>query len=199
MTEISTEQLIYLLYAKAYLEGGTVTKGTVKSCLPSEWKEKAEKIYSALKKQSLIEVLTKEGKPTNRDGRFSLTEQGRKLLITNLASTDYKFTTSKGHRVLNTLLACIKEVGETHPQDNLLEGMTFDEFQKEFKALYFEERRQQELRGVVAVHSQELCQKFAKEHSISTEKLNHYFELLKASGEILSVVEKDKELIQWVE
>ncbi len=202
MAELTTEQLVYLLYAKAYTEAAeaeTVTNGTVKVCLPSQWKEKAEKIYDALKTQKLIELRTKEGKPTNKKGRFSITEQGNSSLVANLATTDYKFTSSKGYRVLNTLLACIKEAAETHPQIKSSDEMSFDEFREKFKAIYFEERRQQEIRGVVAIYSQEICQKFIKRYPISSEKLEQYFDLLKVNGEILAVIEKNTELIQWVE
>jgi hypothetical protein len=191
MTQLTVEQLIYLLYASAYIEADTVTKGTVKSYLPSEWKGKAEPIYDALQSEGLIKQIAK--------GRFSVTDQGVAALVTNLGTTDYKFDSVKGPKVLNVLLDCLKKAAKAHPQAKSSEEMSFDEFQEIFKALYFEERRQQELRGVVAIHSKELCQKFREQNSISQEKLNHYFEQLKSTSQILAVVEKGHELIQWVE
>ncbi|MBD1926430.1 hypothetical protein H6F74_09240 [Trichocoleus sp. FACHB-90] len=191
MAKLTTEQLIYLLYARAYTEGDTVTKSTVKSYLSAEWKETVDKIYDALQAQELIKQTGK--------GRLSVTEQGVQALIANLATTDYKFSSVKGPKVLNTLLTCIKEAVNSHSQVMPFKEMTFDEFQEKFKSLYFEERRKQELRGVVAIHSQELCQKFTKHNSISQEKLSQYFELLKSNGKIFAVEEKGNELIQWVE
>lgn len=199
MADFTTEQAIYLLYAKAYIETGTVTKGVVKYHLPKEWQEKAEKIYTDLKAQKLIEPATKDGKPTNRDGRFSVTEEGLKFLITNLAATDYKFTSSKGYKILNALLGCIKESAEVISQVKPSEEMTFEEFEKKFKSLYLEERRQQELKGVVAIHSKKLCQKFSEQNSVSQKTLSDYFEMLKTTGKILAVMERGNELIQWVE
>lgn len=191
MIELTTEQLIYLLHASAYMEADTVTKSTVKSYLPSKWKGKAEKIYDALQGQGLIEQISK--------GRFSVTKQGTEALITNLVSTDYKFDSVKGPKLLNALLVCIKEAAKNHTQGKSHEEMSFNEFQEKFQALYFEERRQQELRGVVAIHSDELCHKFREQNSISQEKLSQYFELLKSTGKIFAVDEKGNELIQWVE
>ena len=130
MAQLTTEQLIYLLYASAYAEAETVTKGTVKSYLSDEWKGKAEEIYGVLQAQGLIKQTSK--------GRFSVTEQGFGSLVTNLSTTDYQFSSVKGPKVLNTLLSCVKKA---HPQSNLSEEMTFGEFQEKFKALYFEERR----------------------------------------------------------
>lgn len=206
MSKLTTEQFIYLLYAKAYAkatEAGTVTGGDIKSYLTDEWKEKAEEIYSDLKTKKLIELKTKEGKPSKREGRFSVTDEGNQVLGNSLATIDYDFTSSKSYKVLSTALACllthVREAAKAHPQVKPFEEMTFDEFQEKFKALYFEERRQQERRGAVAIHSQELCKQFAKLNSISQEKLAQYFDLLKENGDILAVVEKDKELIQWSE
>lgn len=191
MVDLTTEQLIYLLYASAYAEGKTVTRSTVNSRMPDAWRGKAEEIYDILQAQRLIKQVSK--------GRFSVEEQGEEALVLNLATTNYKFDSVKGSKVLNALMACIRKAAETHPQIEVSEEMTFDEFQEKFKALYFEERRQQELRGVVAIHSEELCKKFIEQNSISQKKLNQYFELLKSTRKILAVVEKDNELVQWIE
>jgi hypothetical protein len=206
MTELTTEQLIYLLYAKAYAkaaEADTLTRGDVKSYLPNEWKDQAEEIYGDLKIQELIELKTKEGKPTQKAGRFSLTNKGSQVLVTALTTTDYNFTSSKSYKVLNTALTClltyIKESVEAHPQAKPSEEMTFDEFQEKFKTLYFEERKQQELRGAVAIYSQKLLQKFTEQNSISQNTLNQYFEMLKTNRKIFTVIEKDHELMEWAE
>ena len=77
--------------------------------------------------------------------------------------------------------------------------MDFDTFVEKFKELYFAERKQQELRGVVAIRSQDICQKFSEKNSISQSKLENYFNKLKSTGKVFAVTEKDEELIQWVE
>ena len=191
MAKLTTEQLLYLLYASAYLDTGTVTKSVVKSYLTKAWKEDVDEIYQALQQQHLIESAGR--------GRFAITERGEKALIANLGTTDYQFDSVKGPKVLNALLKCLGEAIGGHPQFKSSETMTFAEFEKKFQKLYFEERNRQELRGVVAIHSQELCRKFIEENSISQEDLDHYFELLKSTGKIFSVIEKGNELIQWVE
>ncbi|MFM6454714.1 MAG: hypothetical protein ACKPH7_23245 [Planktothrix sp.] len=191
MAKLTTEQLIYLLYARAYTEKDTVIKSTVKSYLAKEWKVRSEQIYDALQTQELIKQASK--------GRFYVTEQGLQALVTNLATTDYEFSSVKGPKVLNTLLMCIKQAANFHSQVNSSDEMSFDEFQEKFKTLYLEVRQKQELRGVVAIHSKELCDKFMEINPISPNKLSQYFDLLKSNGKIFAVDEKGQELIQWVE
>lgn len=77
--------------------------------------------------------------------------------------------------------------------------MDFDTFVEKFKALYIEERKRQELRGVVAIHSQDICKKFIEDNPISQTTLDKHFEMLKSTGKVFAVTEKDDELIQWAE
>ena len=93
----------------------------------------------------------------------------------------YRFTSIKGPKVLNALIDCFKNASEINSEVTLSQEMSFDEFQDKFKALYFEERRRQEIRGVVAIHSKELRSKFRKESFISDEKISEYFEKLKST------------------
>jgi hypothetical protein len=194
MTDLNIEQIIYLLHATAYIEpdkADTVTKGTVKSYLPIEWRGQAEKSHTALAAQGLIKDTSK--------GRFSVTAQGLESLVDGLATADYTFTSVKGPKVLNALLACLRKTLKTHLPVNSLSDMSFDEFQGKFRSLYFEERRKQELRGVVAIHSKEILGKFIDENKISQYLLNQYFEQLKSTSRILVVMERGNELMQWVE
>lgn len=191
MIKLTTEQMIYLLYASSYLESDTITKGTVKKYLPIEWKDDAEKIYDFLQIQGLIKSSSK--------GRFSISEEASASLLSTLISTDYTFNAVKGPKVLNTLLGCLKKAAEGSSKAELPQEMTFDEFQNKFKALYFEERRQQEIKGVVAIYSYAIIQKFAEENSISLDQLNKYFDLLKVKKLIFTVIEKDNELMEWAE
>ncbi|GEM_PF-990239 len=215
MAELTAEHLIYLLYTKAYAkdtEADTLTKGDIRSYLPDEHKGKAEKIYGDLKEQGLIELKTKDGKTKDskgkaltKDGRFSLTGEGNQVLVNNLTTTDYDFTSSRSYKVLSTALTCllshIKETGKTHPQTRQTEEITFEEFQDKFKELYFEERKRQELSGAVAIRKKELLKKIQDTNSknISPEALDKYFEDLKSRGIVfVSRGEKD-DLIHWVE
>lgn len=192
MTQLSTEQMLYLLYTFAYSDEGTVTQGTVKEHLSKELQKNADNICDTLCKQNLLES------PKRR--RLSVTDQGRKALVANLQTTDYQFDSTKGQKVLNTLLHCIKQTSSnTQTSAVLNEDMDFDTFVEKFKELYFAERKQQELRGVVAIRSQEICKKFMEHNSISQSQWDKYLALLKSSAQIFTVTEKDEELIQWVE
>lgn len=192
MAQLSTEQLLYLLYAVAYSTEGTVTKGTVKKHLSKKYQNDAEKICKDLSDMKLLE--------SPKRGRLAVTDMGMRALVTNLQTTDYKFNSQQGVKVLNTLLYCVK-LTATYPQTSSgsVEDMDFETFVEKFKALYFEERRRQELRGVVAIHSRDLCQKFMEDNPISQSKLQEYFDLLKEAGYVFAVTEIDEELIQWVE
>lgn len=192
MTKLATEQMLYLLYAVAYSPEGTVTKSDLRGSLPKELKKNANVIYEFLHKHDLLQSPQK--------GRLSVTEQGIKALVTNLQTTDYKFESQKGPKVLNTLLHCLKLTdSKDYVSSAPLEDMDFDTFVEKFKELYFQERKQQELRGVVAIRSREICKKFMEHSSISKSLWDKYFAQLKSSGLIFAVIEKDEELIQWVE
>jgi hypothetical protein len=191
MTKLSTEQMLYLLYAVSYSEEGTVTKGTVKSYLPKESQKNADSIYDALFQKKLIE--------SPKRHRLSVTEQGLKALVSNLQTTKYEFNSQKGPKLVNTLLHCLQLTSSKAQTTGLDEEMDFDTFVEKFKALYFEERKRQELRGVVAIHSQEIGKQFMEQNPISQSQLDKYFEMLKSTGKVFAVTEKDEELIQWAE
>ena len=207
MIQLTQVQTNYLLYSKAYAkssEGDTVTSGVVKSHLIKDLSVEVcdvglevSKIYEFLLGNNLIILANKDGHPTERRGRFLLTGEGNKLLLHSLAQTDYKFTSSKGCKVLNTLLDCIQEISKTSNIEP--KGMILDEFRLKLKELYFEERRKQEGRGVVTVYKKDLCQKFAEQNSISLEIVGQSLDRLKSDGEILVVTEKNVELVQWIE
>jgi hypothetical protein len=192
MTKLATDHLLYLLYTIAYSDEGTVTQGTVKRHLSKEQQKNAHKICDTLCQQNLLE--------SPKKSRLSITEQGKKVLVANLQTSDYQFDSSKGKKVLNTLLYCLKITSsEEHTSSEIVDEMDFDTFIGKFKKLYFAERKQQELHGVVAIRSREICQKFMEHNPISQSKLEQYFDQLKVSGQIFAVTEKDEELIQWVE
>jgi hypothetical protein len=191
MTKLSTEQMLYLLYAVSYSEDGTVTKGTVKSYLPKDQQKDADSLYEALSRKKLIE--------SPKRNRLSVTEEGLKILVSSLQTTKYKFNSQKGPKVINTVLDCLQLVSPETKVAPLSEEMDFDTFVEKFKALYIEERKRQELRGVVAIHSQDICQKFRNQNSISQSNLDKYFEMLKSTGKVFAVTEQDDELIQWAE
>ena len=193
MTKLSEEQMLYLLFAVSYAEEGTgtVTKGTVKGYLPKDQQKNADSIYSVLEQKKLIE--------SPKKSRLSVTEQGLKALVSNLKTTKYRFETQKGQKVINTVLHCLQLASSESQAAPLAEDMDFDTFVEKFKALYIEERKRQELRGVVAIHSHNICQKFMEDNPISQTTLDKYFEMLKSTGKVFAVTEKDDELIQWAE
>jgi hypothetical protein len=191
MTKLTTDQLIYLLYVVAYSDEGTVTQGTVKRHLSQEQQKEASNICNILCNKNLLE--------SPKRSRLSVTEQGRKALVANLQSTDYKFESSKGQKVLNTLLYCLTLTYSQNNGSTSVEDIEFEVFVEQFKQIYFEERKQQELRGVVAIRSREICQKLQDSNNISQSLLDKYFSRLKSDGKIFAVTEKDDELIQWVE
>ncbi len=207
--ELTQGQMKYLLYTKAYAkaeEAETVTNGMVKSHLIrdlspeiSDLGAEVSKIYNFLLDNLLITLATKDGSPTKKKGRFFLTEKGNQVLLQNLAQTEYKFISTKGYKVLNALLGCIQEISKIHGQVVTSKAMIWNEFQKKFKELYFEERREQEGCGVVTIYKNDLCQKFAEQNSISLKDVEQHFEMLKNNGEILVVTEKNVELVQWIE
>jgi hypothetical protein len=191
MTKLSTEQMLYLLYAVSYSEEGTVTKGTVKGHLSKDQQKNADSIYGVLEQKKLIE--------SPKRFRLSVTEQGLKALVSNLQTTKYRFDSQKGPKVTNTLLHCL-QLRSSEAQTAASEAeMDFDIFVEKFKALYLEERKHQELQGVVAIRSQDICQKFMEQNPISQSHLDKYFERLKSTGKVFAVTEKDEELIQWAE
>lgn len=193
MTKLSTEQMLYLLYAVSYSEEGSVTKGTVKSYLPKDQQKDADSIYEALSEKKLIE--------SPKRHRLSVTEQGRKALVSSLQNTTTHklFNSQKGAKVVNTLVYCLQLTSSEVQTTGLEEEMDFETFVEKFKSLYFEERKRQEIRGVVAIHSQDISQKFRENNPISQSNLDKYFEMLKSTGKVFAVIEKDDELIQWAE
>jgi hypothetical protein len=136
-----------------------------------------------------------------KKSRLSVTEQGLKALVSNLqkTTTHKLFDSQKGHKVVNTLVYCIQLTSSDGSAHALEEEMDFDTFVEKFKALYLEERKRQELRGVVAIRSQDICKKFSEHNPISQATLDKYFEMLKSTGKVFAVTEKDDELIQWAE
>ena len=191
MIELSTEQLLYLLYAVAYSKQSKVTKSEVKQHLSKGYQKDANAICDVLCQKQLLE--------SPKKGQLFVTEQGKKVLAANLQTSKYEFDSAKGAKLINTLWRyCQVGVADSQTSDGGKE-MDFEKFVEKFKALYFEERRHQELQGVVAIRSKEINQKFLDEYGISKSNLNKNFALLKSTSKVFEVIEKEDELIQWVE
>jgi len=191
MTEISTEQMLYLLYTFAYSTEGTVTRSEVRNHLSKKRRPNAKKVCESLCELKFLESL--------KWGRIKVTEMGMKALVFSLQTTEYKFRSNKGPKVLNALMACLKLAAKYNQINYQNDDMDFDTFVDKFKKLYLEERKRQELEGVVAIRSQEICQKFRQKHHISELLLEKYFDKLKSDGLVFAVQENNKELIQWME
>jgi hypothetical protein len=197
MTKLSTDELLYLLYAYSYsLEGKTVTKSNLKKDLSNyKLKESPERISDFLLKQELL--------ASPKNGRISVTQKGFTSLVDNLLITDYQFESSspKG-KILNTLLHCIKELANsnTHVIQTSNE-IDFEFFLEQFKKFYFQEKERQEVSGVVAIRKQDIYQNFKANDSlfISELKFDQYFDLLKSTGKIFTSVGEEDELVHWAE
>lgn len=191
MIELSTEQLLYLLYAVAYSKQSKATKGDVKQHLSKQYQKDANAICDALCQQQLLE--------SPKKGQLFITEQGKKVLAANLQTSKYEFESAKGAKLINTLWRyCQVGVTDSQTSDGGKE-MDFEKFVEKFKALYFEERKRQELRGAVAIRSREISHIFLEENDISQSNLNTNFALLKSTGKVFAVIEKEDEIIEWVE
>jgi hypothetical protein len=83
--------------------------------------------------------------------------------------------------------------------DGKCKKMSSEEFEERFRALYLEERKRQELKGVVCIYGQDLCDKFAEQYRISETRVGKLYSMLKESGKIAAVMGRDNELVQWVE
>jgi len=191
MTEISTEQMLYLLYTFAYSTEGTVTRSTVRNHLSKKHRVGAKQVCESLCELKLLE--------SPKRGRIKITEMGIKALVISLQTTEYKFRSNKGAKLLNALMACLKLAAKYNQINYQNDDMDFETFTDKFKKLYLEERKRQELEGVVAIRSQEICQKFRQNHHISELLLEKYFDKLKSNGLVFAVQENNKELIQWME
>lgn len=191
MMELSTEQLLYLLYAVAYSKESRVTKSDVKQHLSKGYQKNADALCDTLCQKQLLE--------SPKKGQLFVTEQGKKVLSANLQTSKYDFDSAKGAKLINTLWRyCQIGVADSQTSDGGKE-MDFEEFVEKFKDLYFEERKRQELRGVVAIRSREICQKFLEQNDVSESNLNKNFALLKSNGKVFAVIERGNELIEWAE
>jgi hypothetical protein len=191
MIELSTEQLLYLLYAVAYSKESKATKSDVKQHLPKGYQKNATTICDILCQKQLLE--------SPKKGQLFVTDEGKKVLTANLQTSKYQFDSAKGAKLINTLWRyCQAGVADFQTSDDGKE-MDFEKFVEKFKELYFEERKRQELRGVVAIRSREISQKFWEQNDISQSNLNKNFALLKSTGKVFAVIEKEDELIQWAE
>jgi hypothetical protein len=192
MSQLSTVQLLYLLYAHAYSNEGSVTKSVVKSYLSKKLQKEAEQCYEGLIEHKLIE--------SPKKNRLSVTTLGKKILVSNLKTTKYRFDSVKGPKVINILIEYLQQEfsNSGNPSSNI-EYIDFDSYVENFKALYFEERKRQELLGVVAIYSRVIRQKINENYPISQALSDKYFERLKSDGKVFTVTEKNEELIQWAE
>ncbi|UXE58801.1 MAG: hypothetical protein KA717_22650 [Woronichinia naegeliana WA131] len=213
MINLSVGKMLYLLYAEAYSEkvksdsqseykeksneiyNYSVTKGDVKSHLPSEYKEKSDEIYSDLVDQKLIIPTDLRGNLTSKVGRFSLTKEGKTVLVNYLANTDYQFVSSKGYKVLNALQRCIKYAVLA----NSNQTMDYEEFREKFKQLYFQQWARQSSQGIIVIFKKDLTQKFITENNLSLQEFDLHFDMLNNRGEISITQDKEDKLIQWVE
>lgn len=183
MIDINKEQFIYLLQSFICSEGYRVSIESVKFNLPHQ---KAGVIYSSLKGLGLVQEIDSES--------FYITEKGFYSVVLAMTSNNSHYGVSKSG-VINNLISALKEANTSKQK-----GMSLEEFEVEFKSLYLNKRRKQELRGVVCIRSKEILYDFMIQNpSITQEKLEEYFNWLKSSGKIFAVIENGVEVFQWCE
>ncbi len=203
MNDLSTDEMLYLLYAFSYSrEEGTVTRSHVAELIARDKKElskellrkEADHIYENLLKHKFIDS------PKHR--RLLVTDLGLQALISSLGAIDIDiFHSPKGEKLLNTLIYCIKLATLGSSASSTSQKMDFQTFLAKLKDFYFEERRDQELDGVVAIHKNKLLQEFQKNNSttINQQLLNEYFDKLKTTGKVFTSKGEKDELVHWVE
>ena len=208
MKKLEIEQLLYLFYTFAYEEEGvgSVTQGTVRNKLFSKGnlskkrKEEEKKQIDVTREFLCKQKYLKLALPSRvQTSRVSITEAGKQALVENLQATKKPLHLSASHKVNSALMECLRFAGAHVGSVDSIEEIDFETFVKEFKELYFKERRRQAMKGVVAIRSHEICDLFSKENSISQERLQEYFEQLKSSGKVFATIENDQELIEWAE
>ena len=104
MTEISTEQMLYLLYTFAYSTEGTVTRSTVRNNLSKKYRLNVKQVCDSLCDLKLLE--------SPKRGRIKVTDIGIKTLVINLKITEFEFTSVKGPKILNALISCLRLAGK---------------------------------------------------------------------------------------
>lgn len=174
---LNQSQMLYLLYVVAYAKEGTITRSQVKSHLPRQYKAEASLVCDQLLWAKYLSM--------PKRGRIELTQIGREALIEGIKTSTYVSRS----KVVNALMSLIK------PPQGIL---PYGEFVSKMEALYLEERRQQELSGVVAIKSTDLCNKFTHRHNTPISLVVGYFNQLKSDGLVFAAKERDTELIQWV-
>jgi hypothetical protein len=77
--------------------------------------------------------------------------------------------------------------------------MPYKQFESKFETEYREEKKRQELRGVVAIRTNEMKALFTKKHNISDNDFDDLFDKLKKSKKLFTVIENKQELMQWAD
>ena len=75
--------------------------------------------------------------------------------------------------------------------------MPYKQFESKFESEYREERKRQELRGVIAVKTNQMKTIFTKKYNISDDNFDDLFDKLKKSKKLYTVIENKTELMQW--
>jgi len=207
MDALSVDETLYLLYTLAYSrDEGSVTKGSVASLVERDLKAKSNKSTKQATREEISRIsdalLDRKLIDLPKRGRILVTKAGTHSLISSLRATSNPlFYAPKGEKILNTLVHCIKLTAADSAMHSDTEMMNFETFREKFKQMYYEERRKQEMEGIVVIYKSNLLDKFykANRHSISVELVSEYFDELRTIGEIsVSKGEKD-ELLHWAE
>lgn len=188
MANLSKTEAMYLLHALAYAEGNGAPRGVLRARLPTAFQSGAESACKGLlKKGHLLETARSS---------VAATESGMAALLAHLRTTGLAFTTAKGPRILNALADLFKIEA---PAAQTAADMDYATFVDRFQRLYDQEKLQQEKRGIVAIHTEDLRDRFLRHEGLSPERFDEYLARLKASKQIFTMVEKNHELLRWAE
>lgn len=188
MANLSKAEAMYLLHALAYAEEGGAPRGVLRARLPAALQGGAESACKGLLKKGLLQETARSS--------VAATESGVAALVAHLRTTGMAFATAKGPRILNALADLFKIAA---PATKLTTEMDYDTFVERFRRLYDQEKLQQEKRGIVAIHTQDLRDRFLRHEGLSPDRFDEHLARLKASRQVFTMVEKSHELLRWAE
>jgi hypothetical protein len=189
-------RVLLVLWAIAGIDN-SLGKGKI---LPlTRTKEKAadyDEVFAALEADGAIALTRQKG---GKIKNVTLTQVGYGLLGDWLRSLGFEGK-QIGAKMGEYLVKWIREGldSEARPIGDIL--VNFEEFIHQFQEVYLIERKAQEVSGASVIYKKDICEKFLNRNPISQRLLDEYYNKLKTSGSILTVLGRDgDEMIQWVD
>lgn len=198
-------RVLLVVWGETKLRRGELSKRVIRSG------EKSEDYKPILQQLKLVDAISEDKKDV-----FLITETGINLLRSKLVDGKFNFQhddstpdpkklgeTKKvgqiGAKFGDVLLKWIREEGSSKRGEPNEIIMDFEKFILQFKEVYLNERKSQEIGGASVIYKKDICEKFVSHTPIPQSLLDEYYNKLKTSGNILTVVGRDGEMIQWVD